>query len=145
MNILAEQNIRNADNEEILYRFMPKFMWLIRDFTLQLRSADGRKMTSRQYMDDCLLEQNSLIKANEDSRKVRRAIATYFKDRDCITMVRPAREESDLRRLQMLPEHALRREFIQSVNELRDKIMKETGPKIYDNMPLYGSSIASML
>lgn len=50
-------------------------------------------------MDDCLLEQNSLIKANEDSRKVRRAIVTYFKDRDCITMVRPAREESDLRRL----------------------------------------------
>lgn len=47
MNILAEENIRNADNEEVLYRFMPKFMWLIRDFTLELRSADGRKMTSR--------------------------------------------------------------------------------------------------
>lgn len=60
-------------------------------------------------MEDCLLEQNTLLRVNEDSRKIRRAITTYFKDRDCMTMVRPAREESDLRRLDMLPEHALRR------------------------------------
>ena len=60
-------------------------------------------------MEDCLLEQNTLLRVNEDSRKIRRAITTYFKDRDCMTMIRPAREEADLRRLDMLPEHALRR------------------------------------
>jgi hypothetical protein len=60
-------------------------------------------------------------------------------------MVRPARDERDIQRLNDIPEHTLRSEFIEQVNVLREKIVKSTGPKIYDDMPLYGSSIVSML
>lgn len=45
------------------------------------------------------MDQNTLIRANEDAKKVRRALLSYFKDRDCMTMVRPVREERDLQRL----------------------------------------------
>jgi hypothetical protein len=92
MNILAEENIRVRDNEELLYRYMPKFLWILRDFTLELKGNDGRMFTPKQYLEDCLLDQNTLIKTNEDSRKIRRAIATNFKERDCVTLVRPAKE-----------------------------------------------------
>lgn len=70
---------------------------------------DGKTLTPKQYLEDCLLDQNTLIKTNEDSKKIRRAIATNFKERDCVTLVRPAREERDLQRLDSIPEHALRK------------------------------------
>lgn len=34
MNILIEENVKTKDNEEMLHKFMPKFLWLLRDFTL---------------------------------------------------------------------------------------------------------------
>ena len=91
MNILIEENVKNKDNEEMLHRFMPKFLWLLRDFTLELRDIDGKKIEPRQYLEDALLDQNSLVRVSEDSRRVRRALINYFKDRDCFTLVRPVR------------------------------------------------------
>ena len=62
-----------------------------------------------------------------------------------MTLVRPAREESDLQRLDSLPSRALRKEFLDGVDQLREKIHRKAGPKMYDGDPLYGSSIASMI
>ena len=50
MNILIEDNIKTKDNEEMLYRFMPKFLWVVRDFTLVLRDEEGRKISPKQYL-----------------------------------------------------------------------------------------------
>jgi hypothetical protein len=33
-NIFAEDNLRIRDNEDILFRYMPKFLWVLRDFVL---------------------------------------------------------------------------------------------------------------
>lgn len=82
---------------------------------------------------------------NESSKKIRRSLVKYYKDRDCVTLVRPAYEEEDLQNLNQLPSHQLRREFIEGVNSLRDRILTNCGPKRYDDTPLYGGSIASMI
>ena len=47
-----------------------------------------------------------------------------FKDRDCFTLRRPAIDEADLQRLNELPDHAIRREFIEEVKQLKVKIFK---------------------
>lgn len=44
MNVLIEENIKVKDNEEMLHKFMPKFLWLLRDFTLELRDFDGNRI-----------------------------------------------------------------------------------------------------
>lgn len=62
-----------------------------------------------------------------------------------MTLVRPAYEERDLQNLNQLPEHALRKDFIEGVNSLRDKILKNAGPKKYEDNPLFGGAIASMI
>ena len=36
-NIIADEKLSSKDNEEHLNRYMPKFLWLLRDFTLELR------------------------------------------------------------------------------------------------------------
>ena len=59
--------------------------------------------------------------------------------------MRPAFEESDLQNLHQLPDHRLRRDFIEGINSLRNKILVNCGPKTYEGTPLYGGSIASMI
>ena len=41
-----------------LTRFMPKFIWLLRDFMLQLEDKNYRKISSNTYLENCLNEQN---------------------------------------------------------------------------------------
>lgn len=44
-----------------------------------------------------------------------------------------------------IPDHALRREFIEGVSTLREMIMRNTGPKTYEGEILTGTAIASMI
>jgi hypothetical protein len=34
--IKTDNKLTDRDNQEILYRFMPKFLWILRDFTLKI-------------------------------------------------------------------------------------------------------------
>jgi hypothetical protein len=72
---------------------MPKFLWILRDFTLRIEDERGKKITASQYLENCLTDQNA-SKINEDSRKVKKSIMNYFKDRECMTLVRPVGDES---------------------------------------------------
>jgi len=35
---------------------MPKFLWILRDFGLELENMDGEMITSREYLEDALIE-----------------------------------------------------------------------------------------
>lgn len=98
-NIILEEYSDLKNNEENLYRYMPKFLWLIRDFVLEPTDRNGRKLKPNEYLEDVLFEQNSAVKTDENVKKIRRALTKYYKDRDCLTLVRPASEERDLQNL----------------------------------------------
>lgn len=44
-----------------------------------------------------------------------------------------------------IPDHYLRREFIEGVNNLREMIMHNAGPKMYEGEVITGPAIASMI
>jgi hypothetical protein len=44
-----------------------------------------------------------------------------------------------------IPDHYLRREFVEGVNNLRDLILRNTGPKTYEGEVITGPAIASMI
>lgn len=69
----------------------------------------------------------------------------YFPDRGCLTLIRPVDDEEELQRLNELPDFSLRPEFTRGINELREKIMANTGPKIYEGKPIDGYGMASMI
>lgn len=96
-----------ADSQ--LYRYMPKFMWLLRDFMLKIEDERGRKITPTQYLENCLTEQNTIGKINESSRKIKKSLMSYFTSRECLTLVRPVDDEKDLQLLNSLPDYSLRR------------------------------------
>lgn len=86
-------------------------MWVVRDFTLRLLDTDGNKINSKEYLEMSLREQKGTSDAVENKNLTRRMITSFFKDRDCYTMVRPTEDEKMLQKLQDLPDTQMRPEF----------------------------------
>ena len=84
----------------------PKFLWVIRDFFLDLES-----LTPKEYMENVLTMQNYKGRDKETFNKVRDSVTSIFKDRNCITLPTPMDEVEDLRRLDEIPEKRYKAEF----------------------------------
>ena len=83
--IRTEEGLTERESEEQLFKYMPKFIWLLRDVTLKIEDEYGNKITPTQYLENCLTDQHS----SETSKKIKKTLLNYFKDRECMTMVRP--------------------------------------------------------
>jgi len=81
-------NNEELDNEEYA-NYFPSFLWVVRDFALQLVDENGDNLTQKQYLENALATQNGFSEAVESKNRVRRCLQSFFKDRDCFLMVRP--------------------------------------------------------
>ena len=65
----------------------------MRDFTLKLVDENGTKISSSQYLENCLRPQQGFTESIVSKNRIRELICSFFRDRDCITMVRPTEDE----------------------------------------------------
>ncbi len=65
-------------------------------------------MDSKQYLENVLLPQKGVSDVIENKNKIRKLIKYFFVNRDCLTMVRPAKTEHDLQNLDNLSTRDLR-------------------------------------
>ena len=72
----------------------------------------------------------------EQKNKIRKLIKTYFKDRDCFTMVRPTMKEKDLQNLDKSSADKLRPEFLEQVLTVRKKVLGRVKVKTFKGKPL---------
>ena len=63
---------------------------------------------------------------------------SFFKERDCCTMIRPLTKEDQLQNLADLPLDALRPEFVEQVLTLRRKVINRIRPKMIHGRKLNG-------
>ena len=145
-NIALTGNKKNSEQEEAqLARFTPRFIWILRDFTLELQDSYQKNINPTQYLENALRDQSAISKSTEQNRKIRSALLNFFKNRDCVTMVRPVVEESDLQRLNTLSNHRLRKEFMAQLNMLKQKILAECDPKQLNGVNLNARMFSGMM
>ena len=130
----------NIDADE-LAKFFPTFMWVVRDFALRLLDDDGNKLTAKTYLENSLREQSGFSDAVASKNRIRRMIVSFFKERDCYTMVRPTEDERDIQRLQDLTNEEMRPEFVQQMEALRAKIFKRVKPKQINGQIITGEAL----
>lgn len=70
---------------------------------------------------------------------------TYFKDRDCFTLVRPLTKEENLQNLEKMDIDELRPEFSRQVIGLRRHILNKMRPKTMNNKVLTGAMYAELV
>ena len=81
----------------------------------------------------------------EQKNKIRKLIRTYFKDRDCHTLVRPLMGEDQLQNLENVPFEKLRPEFMEQVLNLRKKVLSRVKPKFFKTKYLNGEMFINII
>ena len=74
----------------------------MRDFTLQLRDGD-REISSREYMEAALEMENGFEESEQKQDYIRTLLKGFFRQRDCVTLVRPMLDEDKLQSLSDQP------------------------------------------
>ena len=91
--VIQTKTSENNDDGSSLAQFFPSFLWIVRDFTLKLVDEGGQKISSSQYLENCLRPQQGFSDSIASKNRIRELICSFFRERDCLTMVRPAEDE----------------------------------------------------
>ena len=135
----------NIDKDELLTELSPKFIWIIRDFTLEkIHPETGQEISSKEYLELCLKNKRSGKGTNENNL-IRQNIIKFFPERDCVTLIRPVDSENDLKKLNTIPYNNLKPEFKIEFKKLKDKIFKEALPKKLNGKKLTGPALATLI
>jgi hypothetical protein len=131
------------DDPNRLKMYFPYFLWLVRDFALDL-SINGRKVSPKEYLDSALQPMKGDPKKVEGRNKVREFIKQFFADRDCFTLVRPVSDEQQLQNLANLSDTDLRLEYRQQLDALKHLIYEKAPPKKMHGQSLNGPMLAEL-
>ena len=135
----------NINKDDLLTELSPKFIWIIRDFTLEkIHPETGEEISSKEYLELCLKNKRSANGSNENN-VIRQNIIKFFPERDCVTLVRPVDNENDLKNLSNIPYNNLKPEFKMEFKKLKDKIFKEALPKKLNGKKLTGPALATLI
>ena len=135
----------NINKDELLTELSPKFIWIIRDFTLEkVHPETGEEISSKEYLELCL-KNKRCGKGSNENNVIRENIIKFFPERDCVTLVRPVDSENDLKRLNTIPYNNLKPEFKMEFKKLKDKIFKEALPKKLNGKKLTGPALATLI
>ncbi len=135
---------RGEDDGSDFATFFPEFLWILRDFALLLKDANGRSMSSKEYLEAGLAPQKGASEAIEQKNRVRRLLSGFFQTRDCVTMVRPVEDESLLQSLDSVAVDQLRPEFASAMRALRSRILGQAPVKTLHGRELDGAALISL-
>ncbi|KAJ8332784.1 hypothetical protein SKAU_G00416800 [Synaphobranchus kaupii] len=91
-------------------QFFPKFVWAVRDFTLELK-IDGKEVNDNQYLEHALSLKKGKDRRTTDYNLPRECIRNYFPSRRCFVFMTPASPEH-MPRLESLNEGDLSPSFL---------------------------------
>lgn len=130
-----------AEKSSELSQYFPSFLWVLRDFHLRLVNEKDAPISERDYLENAL----KLTPGQEEKNKLREVIKDLFRDRDCVTIVRPVAEEGDLRQIQRLPYESLRPQFRTQVEAFVKKVYMSMKPKKIDGALVTGATFVSLV
>ncbi|KAJ4901504.1 Guanylate-binding family protein [Raphanus sativus] len=126
-----------------LGQFSPIFVWLLRDFYLDL-VEDNRKITPRDYLEIALRPVQGGGGDISAKNEIRDSIRALFPDRECFPLVRPLTNEKDLQRLDQIPLEDLRGEFAAGLDALTKFVFERTRPKQVGGTVMTGPILAAI-
>lgn len=85
--------VNNIDQDNLSNR--PQFIWVVRDFSLQLIDDKGKTITPQQYLQMALTTNTK----EQQKTSIRKTITSAFSQRDCYTLVKPLIDETKLQNL----------------------------------------------
>lgn len=147
INLAREIQIKSNSHEnekEDPANFFPAFLWVVRDFALKMVDTAGNPLLPRDYLEKALELQKGVSDVVESKNRIRRLFKHFFKDRDCVTLVRPVESEKDLQKLDKMTNKELRPEFLDQMAATRKKIFKRVKPKVLHGRSVTGNMLLEL-
>ena len=153
-----------VNNEENFNNNFPKFLWVLRDFNLDLVDNDNNPITAKEYLEEALKYRedntnnnlnnsilNSSINLNASTidslqmiNETRKQIKLVFKDRDLKTIPAPA-EYKKLKNLNTLGNNQLKENFKLEIKNLVNYIGINIKPKLLQGSYLNGKMFVNLI
>ncbi|XP_078507493.1 guanylate-binding protein 3-like [Lissotriton helveticus] len=125
-------------------RFFPNFVWVVRDFSLELK-IDGRDVTEKEYLENSLALKKGFSKRVVDYNFTRECIRHFFPSRNCFVFVRPV-SGKDINDMESLPESALDPQFVQQTRKFCDFVFQTAEVKrVKGGYQLTGRTFSSLV
>ncbi|OXB52071.1 hypothetical protein ASZ78_000002, partial [Callipepla squamata] len=132
-----------AEDTEFI-RFFPGFVWVVRDFTLELRVGE-RPISEDEYLEQALQLKHGHGRKVQIYNGTRQCLRNYFPTRKCFVLPPPLGTEEH-GRLEELPETALAPRFLQQAAKFCDYVLGSTWPKVLpDGGALTGRALCMLL
>lgn len=142
---IKSRQVQDDDEYENFAFYMPSFVWVVRDFSLDLIDKYQNKITSDEYFEEALIEQDGSSDQIEQKNRIRRILSHFFRERHCHTLVRPVNEEEDLKNIETMSDDKLRPQFIEQAHDLRSQILDNARIKTLEDHPLSGKMFADLI
>lgn len=115
IHIQSKPSNMSEDQSVQIAKYFPQFLWVIRDFALQMVDEEDNEINPKQYLENALrpVEINrDVMGENAEVMKrkneIRSVLQTMFQERDCSVLFRPISDEKKLREINNLPYETLR-------------------------------------
>ena len=144
-NDASGSDTEEGDNTSEFCKIFPAFIWVVRDFSLQLVDQDGDEITPTQYLNAALEQTSGYDKQTMERNRTRGMLSAFFPDRQCVTLVRPLSDEAALQQVDQVPYDSLRPDFQRSMEVLQHTVFDALRPKSIDNKPLTGPMFAGIV
>eukprot|EP01069_Polyplicarium_translucidae_P001958 Polyplicarium_translucidae@DN1870_c0_g1_i2.p1 len=122
----------------------PALLWVLRDFSLLLRDAQGCSISPNEYL-ELALEEPCDEGFRSGIRDARSDIRSFFSKRECVALVQPVIDEDDLQRLPSLHDRDLRPQFRNQVASLRRKIFHDSALHAKSHFAMSGRGFVRLL
>ena len=142
-NTQAPQTEATEDPDDYSKHF-PDFLWVLRDFALQMVDEYGDELTPNQYLENALQFDDQIASTNQKN-KIRELIRAFFSNRRCFSLVRPVINEADLGRLNTLQLNNLRAEFVEGALRVKNALYQSARIKKVNERSIGGAILGGML
>ena len=141
----SNNNYDAGDGSLEFRRYFPSFLWVVRDFQLELEDGSGSPITEDDYLEKALRPQSGFDASTVQQNRIRAAISSYFSSRSCVTLVRPLMNEARLQNMNDIDFHELRQEFRDGLERLKNRVyVHNLRPKIVNNIAISGRSLGAL-
>lgn len=113
----------------------PSLLWLVRDFALRLVDEKGFPISPNEYLENALRPQKGTSELAQRKNSIRKELTTFFRDRDCFTLIRPVDDEAKLQDMSRLKDSELRPKFLELIKDLRSKVFYQAKKKTFKGKP----------
>ncbi|XP_015730008.1 guanylate-binding protein 4-like [Coturnix japonica] len=125
-------------------RFFPGFVWVVRDFTLELRLGE-RPITEDEYLEQALELKHGHGRKVQNYNSTRLCLRNYFPTKKCFVLPSPL-GTGEQRRMEELPEAALAPGFLQQAAKFCDYVLNTARHKtLPDGRELTGRALCLLL